>query len=219
MARVFFGLGALPEKSENSPTIPVGYVAAGICLGIAISFGVISLGNNQSHGVVTTKARTESGGMARGTLPAIDAEGAAALTKSTIMAIQHANQTGNYSVLRDLGTPAFRESFDQARLTAIFARLRGLGADLSTLVLSMPSSPGGAPEFDAGGLRLSGEFLARSLRIRYDLAFVWIGERWRIAGLGIDTTSVTESRGLPSPPPPAAEVVAPARSTNTAFPS
>jgi|SRR5208337_3245862 len=29
----------------------------------------------------------------------------AALIKSTIMALQHGNQTGNYSVLRDLGTP------------------------------------------------------------------------------------------------------------------
>ena len=34
-----------------------------------------------------------------------------ALIKSTIMALQHANQTGNYSVLRDLGSPVFRERF------------------------------------------------------------------------------------------------------------
>jgi hypothetical protein len=219
MPRLYFGLGARPAKSENFPTIPVGYVAAGICLGVAISFGIVSLSNSQLHGDIATEARIESGETLRGPLPVIDTAGAAALMKSTIMAVQHANQTGNYSVLRDLGTPAFRESFDQARLTSIFAPIRALGADLGTLVLSMPPSPGGVPEFGANRLRLSGEFMARSLRIRYDLTFVPIGGRWRIAGLGIDTTAVTESPGLRSPLPPAAEVIAPALSTHTAFPS
>ncbi len=41
--------------------------------------------------------------------PNIDPVVLAMLIKSTILALQHANQTGNYSVLRDLGTPLFRE--------------------------------------------------------------------------------------------------------------
>ena len=56
------------------------------------------------------------------------------LIKSTIMALQHANQTGNYSVLRDLGTPVFRERFDQAQLTAIFYNLRSRGVNFTPIL-------------------------------------------------------------------------------------
>ena len=63
-----------------------------------------------------------------------------ALIKSTIMALQHANQTGNYSVLRDLGSPVFRERFDQAQLTAIFSSLRSRGVNLNSCSL-----PGAEP--------------------------------------------------------------------------
>src|SRR6516164_6355559 len=61
------------------------------------------------------------------------------LIKSTIMAVQHANQTGNYSVLRDLGSPVFRECFDQARLTAVFANLRSRGVSLSPVLFLAPN--------------------------------------------------------------------------------
>ena len=37
----------------------------------------------------------------------------AVLIKGTVTALDQANLTGNYSVLRDLGTPVFREKFDQ----------------------------------------------------------------------------------------------------------
>jgi len=38
------------------------------------------------------------------------------LIKGTVLALHQANVTGNYSVLRDMGTPVFRENFDQAGL-------------------------------------------------------------------------------------------------------
>ena len=43
----------------------------------------------------------------------------ASMIKSTIMALHQANQTGNYSAFCDLGTPVFRERFDQTQLAAI----------------------------------------------------------------------------------------------------
>ncbi len=131
------------------------------------------------------------------------------LLKSTIMAIHQANQTGNYSVLRDLGTPAFRERFDQARLTAVFAKLRSLRADLS-LVLSMPPSLSKEPKLTAANeLHLVGDFSTQPLQIRYELAFVWIGNQWRIEGLAIDTIAVKVMPGAQSMSPPAPENFAP----------
>ena len=57
------------------------------------------------------------------------------LIKGTVMALHQANVTGNYSVLRDLGTPVFRERFDQAALTQAFANLRVRKLDLSPMLV------------------------------------------------------------------------------------
>ena len=101
------------------------------------------------------------------------------LIKSTIMALQHANQTGNYSVLRDLGTPVFRERFDQAQLTAVFYNLRKRGIDF-TPILFLPADLTRKPEMTAGNeLHIVGDFQTEPLRIQYDLLFS--SNRWRLA--------------------------------------
>src|SRR5262245_8581043 len=69
----------------------------------------------------------------------IDSGVLAVLIKSAIVALQQANATGNYSVLRDLGTPTFRERYDQARLTEIFKNLRTRGINLSGALMLMPN--------------------------------------------------------------------------------
>ena len=50
---------------------------------------------------------------------------------STLAAVDHANQAGNYSVLRDLAAPGFQINNDPARLAEIFASLRASRIDLS----------------------------------------------------------------------------------------
>ena len=85
----------------------------------------------------------------------------AALIKSTIMALQHANQTGNYSVLRDLGTPVFRERFDLAQLTAIFSNLRSRSVNLSPVLFLAPNLTK-QPELTEGNQLASWETSRRS---------------------------------------------------------
>ena len=179
----------------------------GVCLGAMIGAGAGAAGSAWNHPfeVVATTARTEAQSPGAGLLPAIDAGQAAILTKSTIMAVHQANQTGNYSVLRDLGTPSFRERFDQARLTAVFGELRGMQADLS-LILPMTPSLTQEPELTAANrLHLMGSFSTQLLQISYDLLFVWTGNRWRIEGLAIDTIAVKAVSGAQSLSPPAGE--------------
>jgi hypothetical protein len=50
----------------------------------------------------------------------IDRNGVIILIRSTLLALDHANKTGNYTVLRDLGSPGFQTNTD-ARLAEIFA--------------------------------------------------------------------------------------------------
>ena len=123
------------------------------------------------------------------------------LIKSTIMALQHANQTGNYSVLRDLGTPVFRERFDQAQLTAVFYNLRSRGINF-TPILFLPANLTKQPEMTEGNeLHVVGDFQTQPLRIQYDLLFLQIDGVWRINGLAVD--AVPSSSPLATAPAPA----------------
>ena len=46
-----------------------------------------------------------------------------AMLRSTLIAVDQGNKTGNYTVVRDLGTPGFREANTPAKLGLVFAPL------------------------------------------------------------------------------------------------
>ncbi|WP_169309541.1 hypothetical protein [Rhodomicrobium vannielii] len=120
---------------------------------------------------------------------AIDTLEIVILIKSTIMALQHANQTGNYSVLRDLGSPVFRERFDQAQLTAIFANLRNRGVSLNPALVLAPNLVRQPELTPQNQLHLVGDFPTKPLQIQYDLLFLKIGGVWRIEGIMVDAVA------------------------------
>ena len=123
------------------------------------------------------------------------------LIKSTIMALQHANQTGNYSVLRDLGSPVFRERFDQAQLTAIFSSLRSRGVNLSPILFLAPNLTR-QPEITEGRqLRIVGDFPTQPLKIQYEMLFLQIDGVWRIDGMAVDAVPAQASAIAPAPAP------------------
>ncbi len=122
-----------------------------------------------------------------------------ALIKSTIMALQHANQTGNYSVLRDLGSPVFRERFDQAQLTAIFSNLRSRGVNLSPVLFLAPNLTK-QPEMTQGNeLHLVGNFPTQPLQIQFEMLFLQIDGVWRINGFSVDAVAQQASAMSPAP--------------------
>ncbi len=139
----------------------------------------------------------------------------AALIKSTIMALQHANQTGNYSVLRDLGTPVFRERFDLAQLTAIFSNLRSRSVNLSPVLFLAPNLTK-QPELTEGNqLRIVGDFPTQPLKIQYEMLFLQIDGVWRIDGLAVD--AVPQQAAAPASAPPSG--IAPAGHQQPAKPT
>ena len=58
---------------------------------------------------------------------------------STLAALDHANQSGNYSVLRDLSAPGFQSVNNPSQLSNIFANLRESRLDLSNTLLLAPT--------------------------------------------------------------------------------
>lgn len=120
------------------------------------------------------------------------------LVWTTLAAIDHANLSGNYSVLRDLSSPSFQANNDAARLTQIFAGLRASGTDLSNALLLGPTWSA-APAIITGGLlRLRGYFGLRPTAISFELTYQWVGGRWRLFGVGINPMSLATVQ--PGPP-------------------
>ena len=63
--------------------------------------------------------------------PRSTATASSILIRSTLLALDQANKTGNYTVLRDLGAPGFQATNNPAQLGDIFANLRRERIDLS----------------------------------------------------------------------------------------
>jgi hypothetical protein len=136
------------------------------------------------------------------------------IIKDAIIALNHANMTGNYSVLRDMGTPVFRENFDQTALAAAFANLRVRKIDLSPAYFLSPNLTK-KPELNKDNeLVLVGFFPTQPLQIQFELRFMQLDGRWRIAGMGVDAAPppVAQAAAAPAPQP------APSQTTKKAPP-
>ena len=107
------------------------------------------------------------------------------LVWSAMAAVDQANQTGNYSVLRDLGAPSFQASNSAATLAQVFATLRAQNVDLSYTLTLNPTFQF-PPAIQQGGLlRIRGVFPLRPTPIGFDLLYQNIGGQWRIFAIAV----------------------------------
>ena len=112
-----------------------------------------------------------------------DRAGLARLVWSTLAAVDHANKTGNYNVLRGLGSPDFQASNSATALSRIFASLREQGINLSD-TLSIEPAYEFAPAMDGGMLRLRGAFRMRPQAVQFDLLYQW-NQGWMLHGIAV----------------------------------
>lgn len=112
------------------------------------------------------------------------------LIRTTLIALNQANFTGNYTVLQDLGTPGLQASNSAAALGNAFTKLRDQRIDLSPVVVLAPElseNPSYTPE---GKLRLAGFFPTKPLRISFVMVFQPVARTWRIDGLSVSASQV-----------------------------
>ena len=117
-----------------------------------------------------------------------------ALIRNTLMAVNHANLTGNYSVLRDLGAPGFKTAQSLETLSKSFEGFRNAQIDTAITAAVIPQLTR-APVLDgaAGVLRLTGYYPTRP-QVNFDIAYQLIGNRWQHLGIAMST-------GQPAPAP------------------
>lgn len=128
---------------------------------------------------------------------------------STMAAVDHANRSGNYSVLRDLSAPGFQIANDPARLTQIFANLRSANVDLSNTLLLAPTYRSAPRMVQADLLQVQGSFGLRPTAIGFDLFYQWVQGRWRLFGVSIGPAQIATQQ--PGGPPPQQQPQAPPR--------
>jgi hypothetical protein len=123
------------------------------------------------------------------------------LIRASIIALNQANQTGNYTVLQDLGAPAFRASNNSARLAQIFGALRQRQLDLSPVLFFTPKLTAQPRITPNGLLRLAGFFPTTPERVNFDLIYQLIDGQWRLFGIGVSTSPADVTSAMPQQPP------------------
>jgi len=116
----------------------------------------------------------------------VSLEQALYLIRSTLLTLNDANRTGNYTVFRELAAPDFQAKNSAADLGTIFADLRNRKMDLFAVALMAPQLTA-APHLENNMLRLTGAFPTRPLQINFDLLFENAGGQWRLFGISVQT--------------------------------
>ncbi|TWB96297.1 hypothetical protein FBZ93_108339 [Bradyrhizobium macuxiense] len=129
----------------------------------------------------------------------IDRNGVLMLIRSTLLALDQANKTGNYTVLRDLGAPGFQAN-TAARLAEIFAKQRGDKLDLSGVAVIDPQLSL-LPQIEPNGLlHMAGFFPSVPAQVNFELLFAPVDGQWRVFGVSL---SVGQSAPVAPAPPEA----------------
>jgi hypothetical protein len=136
----------------------------------------------------------------------IDRNGVLILIRTTLLALDQANKTGNYTVLRDLGAPQFQAN-SAARLAEIFVQQRRDNVDLSGVAVIDPQLTL-LPQIEANGMmRMAGFFPSVPTQVNFELAFAPVDGRWRLFGLSVSFGQAAPA--APQPPAPAVPQAAP----------
>jgi hypothetical protein len=136
----------------------------------------------------------------------IDRNGVIILIRSSLIALDQANKTGNYTVLRDLGAPNFQATNTAARLGDIFAGLRRDKVDLSGVAALDPQLTL-LPQIEPNGLmHMTGFFPSVPAQVRFELAYAPVDGQWKLFGISVGLGQ----SGPAAPPAPVAAAPQPA---------
>ena len=134
----------------------------------------------------------------------IDRNGVLILVRSSLLAVDQANKTGNYTVLRDLGAPGFQASNTAAKLGDIFASLRRDKLDLSGVAVLDPQLTL-LPQIEASGMmHMAGFFPSVPAEVKFELLYAPVEGQWKLYGISVGLAQSGPAAPQPPLPPQAA---------------
>jgi len=122
------------------------------------------------------------------------------LIRTTLIALNQANQTGNYTVLRDLAAPGFQRANSSARLAEIFAGLRNRELDISPIMFFEPKLIRPPLINESGMLRLTGFIPTEPEQVLFDFLFQSVDSRWQLFGISVDVKPKPAPQAAAQPP-------------------
>jgi hypothetical protein len=138
--------------------------------------------------------------------PPIDYPVLVMFVKNALTALNHGNLTGNYSVLRDLGSEGFRQKNTAADLATAFAKQRQQRFDLSPILVSEPQFTQQPTEVAPGKLKLVGYFPTQPQAVQFAVVYHRTDNGWGIDEIVVAMTplpAVVQARPPQSPVVPA----------------
>jgi hypothetical protein len=139
-----------------------------------------------------------------------EAEKIVLLVRTTLITLNDAIQTGNFTVMRDKSAPGFRDNNSASQLGQIFSGLAKSGVDMSFVSVVTPQlSETPVLDQEKGMLNIKGFFPTQPTQIDFELLFQTVGGRWKLFGLSVQ----------PSPVQPPAAPAAPQASSGGGAPA
>jgi hypothetical protein len=130
-----------------------------------------------------------------------DASTLATLVRTSLLTLNDAIRTGNFTVLRDTAAPRFRDANSAARLSAIFAKVMEGGLDLSPVAIATPQLTG-SPTIDAKGmLQIRGYYALPTSRIDFALMYEPSPRGWRLYGISVNPSPLQAALPPAKQPP------------------
>lgn len=111
---------------------------------------------------------------------------------STMAAVDHANRSGNYSVLRDISAQGFQINNNAAQLSEVFKGIREARIDLSNALLIPPTYNQAPQMLREDVFRVQGFFQLRPIALSFDMYFQWEQGRWKLFGIDIQPLQMME---------------------------
>lgn len=121
------------------------------------------------------------------------------LIKSSLIALNQANQTGNYQVLYALGSDNLRAQTNPQSLAQSFAPFRERRIDLNSVIFMDPQLAR-QPAIEGGRLHLVGSFPTTPLRIAFDFWFEPSQGQWKFIQLNTSLVPANQGQAQPQPP-------------------
>lgn len=109
----------------------------------------------------------------------------ARLVWSTMIALDNANRTGNYTVLHALGSPSFQQNYPVAQLSQSFSGLRAQRVDIGRSIMIKPTYYIPPTIIPSGDLRLRGAFEYRPQSLRFDLIYRNVNGGWALHAISV----------------------------------
>ena len=113
------------------------------------------------------------------------------LIRSSLTAFNHANITGNYSVLQALGSQNFRTANSPEKLAKLFLPFRTNLVDISPILFLNPDLSR-QPVIENGRLRLVGTFPSQPMAVSFELLFEQSKLQWKLFGVSVSLVPASQ---------------------------